>query len=113
VWRAWFANDRAHLEEFLRPETIAIEPGNEQWERRDDIFVAAKAFADGGTKLVRLEFPKTEFQVYGNTAILYSNFLLEFDNAGKRTVQKGRATETFVYRQGKWVNPGWHTDAEK
>jgi len=33
--------------------------------------------------------------------------------AGKRSVTSGRVTEIFVRRNGKWTNPGWHTDSEK
>jgi hypothetical protein len=48
-------------------------------------------------------------QVYGNTAIIYTTYLYELENAqGKRHISTGRATEIFVYRQGVWVNPGWH-----
>jgi hypothetical protein len=32
---------------------------------------------------------------------------------GKRSISSGRATEIFVRRDGRWTNPGWHTDAEK
>lgn len=113
VWRAYFANDRARLEELLPPETIAIDPGVEKWENRDDILAGAKNFAASGGKLVRLEFPQTQIQVYGGTAILYSKFLFETEVGGKRAENTGRATETFVYRKGKWVNSGWHIDSEK
>jgi hypothetical protein len=35
------------------------------------------------------------------------------ETGGRRSVSSGRATEIFVLRSGRWVNPGWHTDAEK
>ena len=41
-------------------------------------------FAASGAKLVRLEFPKTEMQVYGNTIIIYTTYLYEIEAGGKR-----------------------------
>jgi ketosteroid isomerase-like protein len=109
VWRAWFANDTAQLAELLPPELIAIETG-EEWQTREDELAGAKDFAAKGGKLVRLEFPQTEIQAYGHTAILYTKFTLETEMDGKQTTLSGRATEMFVSRQGKWVNVGWHLD---
>lgn len=113
VWRAYFANDQARLGEMIPPEMIAINNGEEKWASRDDILAGAKSFADGGGKLVRLEFPETQMQVYGSTAILYSKYLCEMEMNGKQDAQSGRATEIFVYRDGKWVNTGWHLDSGK
>lgn len=109
VWRAWFANDTPKLAELIPPELIAIEAGD-KWQTREDELAGAKDFATKGGKLVRLEFPQTEIQTYGRTAILYTKFMLETEMDGKRTTQSGRATEMFVFRQGKWVNVGWHLD---
>lgn len=67
--------------------------------------------AQSGAKLARLEFPKTEIQCYGNTAIIYSAYLYELEKDGQRTPYSGRVTEVFVLRRGQWVNPGWHMDA--
>ena len=110
VWRDFFANNAAHLAETIPPELIAIEYG-EKWSTRDDVLANAKGFAEQGGKLVRLEFPQTEFQMYGYTAILYSKFVCETEVAGKRVTRSGRATEMFVNRQGKWINVGWHIDS--
>jgi ketosteroid isomerase-like protein len=110
VWQDFFANNSSHLAETIPPELIAIEQG-EKWSTRDDILAGAKSFADQGGKLVRLEFPQTEIQMYGYTAIVYSKYLCETEVSGKRATQSGRATEMFVYRQGKWVNVGWHIDS--
>jgi len=110
VWRDFFANNASHLAETVPPELIAIEYG-EKWSNRDDVLAGAKGFVDQGGKLVRLEFPQTEFKMYGYTAILYSKFVCETEVAGKRTIRSGRATEMFVNRQGKWINVGWHIDS--
>ena len=91
-------------------ELIAIESG-EKWQTREDELAGAREFAAKGGKLVRLEFPQTEIQSYGQTAILYTRFTLETEIGGKRTTLTGRATEMFVSRRGKWVNVGWLLDA--
>ena len=110
VWRDFFANNRARLEETIPAETIAINPGEKTWEGRDQVLASAKGFADSGGKLTRLEFPKTEIQLYGSVALMYSEYLYETDLNGKAEQHSGRATEMFVNRDGKWVNVGWHLD---
>ncbi|MFY9557952.1 MAG: nuclear transport factor 2 family protein [Blastocatellia bacterium] len=111
VWRAYFSNDRAALEKLIPEETIAIEAGDNNWSNRNTIFEGAAQFAKSGGKLVRLEFPKTDIQVYGYTAVVYSNYLYELEVGGQRSKHTGRVTEVFVLRKGQWVNPGWHMDS--
>src|SRR5215470_1634478 len=109
VWRAFFSNDRAALEKLIPEELLTIEAGfNEQWGNRKTVFDDAADFAKKGGKLVKLEFPKTEIQVYGFTAVVYSNYLYEVEVGGQRNQESGRITEVFVLRKGQWVNPGWH-----
>ncbi|MGC1685814.1 MAG: nuclear transport factor 2 family protein [Candidatus Acidiferrales bacterium] len=110
VWRSWFANDSPRLAELVPAELIAIDQ-SDKWENRDEVLAGAKDFAGKGGKLVRLEFPQTEIQMYGYTAILYSKYLYEIELDGKRSTQSGRATEMFVNREGTWVNVGWHLDS--
>ena len=110
VWRDFFANNHAHLEETIPAEAIAINAGEKGWQGREQILASAKGFADSGGKLIRLEFPKTEIQVYGNVALLYSEYLYEIQQQDKKEQHTGRATEMFVNRDGKWVNVGWHLD---
>ena len=113
VWKAWFTNDRASLERLIPEETIAIDNGNEGWSDRAAVLAGAKRFADSGGKLVRLEFPKTEIQVYGNTIIIYTTYLYETEVNGSRSTASGRATEMFVRRGDELVNVGWHMDSGK
>ena len=113
VWRAYFSNDRAALERLIPEETIAIDAGGNAWTDRKAIFEGSAQFAKTGGKLVKLDFPKTEIQVYGNTAILYSSYSYELEGGGQRYQQSGRVTEVFVRRKGQWVNPGWHMDSGK
>lgn len=113
VWRAYFANDRAALERLIPEETLTIEASDNNWGNRKAVFEGAERFAKSGGKLVKLEFPKTEIQVYGSTAIVYSNYSYELEVGGQRYQQNGRVTEIFVMRKGQWVNPGWHMDSGK
>ena len=113
VWKAYFANDRAALEKLIPEEAIAIEVGSEEWSNRAAILAGAQRFGDSGAKLVKLEFPKTELQVYGNTVVVYTTYVYEIDANGKHETRSGRGTEIFVYRNGALVNTGWHLDAGK
>jgi ketosteroid isomerase-like protein len=113
VWRAYFAGDRATLEKLIPEETLAIEAGANKWSNRQMILDGSAEFAKSGGKLLKLEFPKTEIQVYGYTAVVYSNYSYEIEAGGQRINQAGRVTEVFVLRNGQWVNPGWHMDSGK
>ncbi|MGB2898210.1 MAG: nuclear transport factor 2 family protein [Candidatus Acidiferrum sp.] len=113
VWRAWFANDTKRLEALVPQDTIVISSGEEKWKNQADILQSAAKFHAAGGKLIRLEFPRTEIQRFGDVAITYSQYLYETEVDGKRSLTSGRVTEIFVQRHGKWTNPGWHTDAEK
>jgi ketosteroid isomerase-like protein len=113
VWRAWFVNDAKALEAMVPPDTIVIGSGQERWRNQADILQSAARFQASGGKLIRLEFPQTEIQRFGDVAIFYSKYWYETEEDGKRSVTTGRVTEIFVLRNGKWTNPGWHTDTEK
>ena len=113
VWKAWFANDRPTLEKLIPEEAIAINSGSKEWSNRAAIFAGAKGFADSGSKLVKLEFPKTEIQAYGNTVLIYTTYVYEIEKDGKRTTTSGRGTEMFVRRGDELVNVGWHLDEDK
>lgn len=113
VWRAFFGGDQVTLGKLIPEETIAINAGPGEWENRAAILAGSKGFAASGGKLTRLEFPKTEIQVYGPTAIIYTTYLYELEFNGQRNVSQGRATEIFVRRNNEWVNSGWHLDAVK
>jgi ketosteroid isomerase-like protein len=113
VWRAYFAGDRATLEKLIPEETVAIEAGDNNWSTRQTILDGSAQFAKSGGKLLKLEFPKTEIQVYGSTAVVYSNYSYELEQGGQRSAHSGRVTEVFVLRKGQWVNPGWHMDSGK
>lgn len=112
VWRAYFANDRVALDKLIPEEAIAIDGGSKEFANRETILAGAKNFADSGAKLIKLEFPKTELQVYGNTIVIYTTYQYEIEANGKRTTKSGRGTEIFVRRGNDLVNTGWHLDGE-
>jgi hypothetical protein len=118
VWRAWFANDQEELDWMIPAETVAINAGAKEWEGRAEVLAGSRAFVEGGGRLVRFEFPRTEIQLFGDVAILYTTYLFETESGGEprqrrgeRSVTAGRGTEIFVRRGGRWVNSGWHTDS--
>jgi Domain of unknown function (DUF4440) len=113
VWRAWFAGDIKVLERLLPPETIVMSGGEEKWKYQADVLQTAVNFHAQGGRLVRLEFPRTEVQHFGDVAVVWSNYVAETEVDGKRTSDSGRVTEIFVRQHGRWTNPGWHTDAGK
>jgi ketosteroid isomerase-like protein len=113
AWRAFFAGDRATLEKLLPEDTLAIEAEDNNWSNRQKILADSAEFAKSGGKLIKLEFPKTGIQMYGFTAVLYSNYSYELETGGQHINKTGRVTEVFVLRKGQWVNPGWHMDSGK
>jgi hypothetical protein len=113
VWRAWFSNDVKTLHALVPQEVIVISGGEEKWKHQAEVFQSAADFQSSGQKLLRLEFPHTEVQHFGEVAIVWSDYLVETEAHGQRAVSSGRASEVFVRRNGRWINPGWHTDSTK
>jgi ketosteroid isomerase-like protein len=111
VWRAWFANDTKTLQKLVPPDTIVISAGEDKWKTQAEVFQSAADFQKESGKLIRLEFPRTEIQRFGDVAIVWSKYLVETETNGKRSLTSGRVTEVFVRRHGQWTNPGWHTDS--
>lgn len=111
VWRAWFDGDLKTLEPLVPPDTLVISASEKNWKHQSDILRSSAEFHAGGGKLLRLEFPRTEVQHFGDVAIIWSQYVLEVEENGKRSVSSGRVNEIFVFRDGRWTNPGWHTDS--
>jgi Domain of unknown function (DUF4440) len=110
AWQSFFQKDPAVVESILAPELIAIQQNSERWDNRTRLIAMAKAIHEQGVQLLRLEFPHTEIQLFGDTAILYYTYIFETGRNGKSEVDAGRGTEAFVRRNGKWVDVGWHLD---
>jgi ketosteroid isomerase-like protein len=113
VWRTYFAGDTKALEPMVPPGTIVMSGGEEKWRGQADVLKSAAEFHAKGGKLIRLEFPRTEVQHFGDVAIIWSSYIVETEMDGKRAVGSSRVTEIFVRQNGRWTNPGWHTDEEK
>lgn len=113
VWRAWFAGDVKLLQQLVPADAIVISAGDKEWKSQSDVIREATEFHASGAKLVRLDFPKTRIQHFGNVAIIWSEYVLETESGEKQSESSGRATEVFVWRNGVWLNPGWHTDSGK
>lgn len=111
VWRAWFAGDEQTLLRLVPSDTIVFSSGDENWKSQSDVLREAQDFHAHGGRLIGLHFPRTAIQRFGSAAFVYSDYELEFSENGKRVSVRGRATEVFAWRDGKWVNPGWHTDS--
>ena len=110
AWRSFFQKDLDVVERMLAPELIAIQQNSDRWDNRTGLIALAKAMNEQGVQLLRLEFPRTEIQLFGDTAILYYTYIFETGLKGKSVVDGGRGTEIFVRRDGKWVDVGWHLD---
>ncbi len=111
VWRAWFDNDQEALRRLLPAEFIGINPGEEAWDDRDEAIAGAAEFVQAGGKLLRLGFPESAFQLYGDVAFVYSRFEVEMLQGVDTIRLAGRSTEVFHRRNNTWVNPGWHLDS--
>jgi hypothetical protein len=70
----------------------------------------ARAFREGGGRLVRLTFPETRAQRFGDVVVLYGRYEAVIYSGGAERTLRGRLTEMFVRRNGKWLHPGWHLD---
>ncbi|HUE05132.1 MAG TPA: nuclear transport factor 2 family protein [Bryobacteraceae bacterium] len=113
VWRAWFAGETETVAKLIPPETLVISAGEKKWKNQADVLRTSSEFHAKGGKLIRLEFPRTEVQHFGDFAIIWSQYVLETEVDGKRSQSAGRVTEIFVWQHGRWTNPGWHADEEQ
>jgi ketosteroid isomerase-like protein len=112
VWRAWFADDETTLRSLVSSDAVVISAGEKDWKDRDAVIREAREFHQAGGSLLQLNFSRTAVQRSRDSAFIYSDFVLEIGTKGKRTVTRGRATEVFILRGGKWMNTGWHTDQQ-
>jgi hypothetical protein len=108
VWRDWFGGNTAGLTKVLAPELITIDQGGGSFGSLESNLEGSRGFAASGGRLARLVFPRTEFQAYGATIIIYTTYEMDLVSEGKTTTQKGAATEIFVRQpDGSWSHTGW------
>lgn len=111
AWRTWFANDRPGFQRVVPAELVALGWDGGPWQDRAATMAAMADFAKGGARLTTLEFPRNVLQQYGDVVIVYSTFrVVVTDTAGKPSETRGRGTEIFVRRGGRWIHTGWHLD---
>jgi hypothetical protein len=107
VWRAWFAGDAAALARLI-PGALAAGSPNE-WEDRSTTIASSRDFAKRGGKLEQLSFDSTTIFLRGNVAVVHSRYTYVLrDQSGKRTTNRGIATEVFVKEKARWTNPFWY-----
>lgn len=112
AWRAYFAGDTKALGDMLPDDFIGINMQDAPFANRAAALEGSKAFREAGGRLVRLAFPETQAQRFGDVVVLYGRFeaVIVSNTGGAERTMRGRLTETFVKRNGKWMHPGWHLD---
>lgn len=96
----------------LTDDFVGIGFGSGGWDSKETTLALSREFAAGGSKLVSSSFPKTTTQAMGDMVVVYSNYeLVSASSSREQTTQKGRATEVFRWKDGRWLHPGWHLDS--
>jgi hypothetical protein len=110
AWRAYFSGDVKALGELLPEEFIGLGMNDAPFADRATTLEGARAFHEGGGRLVRLAFPETQAHRFGDVVVLYGRYEAVIQSGGAERTMRGRLTEMFVRRDGKWWHPGWHLD---
>jgi hypothetical protein len=110
AWRAFFGGDVKTLGELLPQEFTGIGMNDGPFTDLAATLEASRAFRERGGRLVRLAFPETQAQVFGDVVVLYGRYEVVVFTGGAERTMRGRLTELFVKRNGKWLHPGWHLD---
>ena len=110
AWRAFYDGDVKAFGDMLPEDFIGINMNDGPFANRAQILDAARAFRERGGRLVRLTFPETQAQWFGDVVVLYGRFEVVFQLGGEERTRRGRLTEVFVRRDVKWLPPGWHLD---
>jgi len=111
AWRTYFANDQEGFKSVVPQELLAVGWDGGPWEDRAQVLNGMAEFAKAGGAIETLEFPENVMQQYGDAIILYTKFRLVLKMGdGKTSETRGRGTEIFVKRDGRWIHTGWHLD---
>lgn len=110
AWRAYFGGDLKVLGDLLPGEFIGIGMTDAPFADRARTLDGARTFHAQGGQLLRLAFPETQAQQFGDVVVLYGRYEAVIRSGGEERTLRGRLTEMFVRRDGRWVHPGWHLD---
>ena len=110
AWRAYFAGDEQTLKALLPTEFIGISMNDVPFADLATTLEGSREFKRKGGHLVRLAFPETRAQRFGDVIVLYGRYEVVIASDGAERTMSGRLTEMFVRRDGKWLHPGWHLD---
>ena len=110
AWRAFYNGDVKTLGDQLPEDFIGINMNDSPFANRAKVLDAARAFRERGGRLVSLTFPETQAQRYGDVVVLYGRYEVVFQSGGAEQTRRGRLTEIFIGRDGKWLHPGRHLD---
>jgi hypothetical protein len=110
AWRAFYGGDVKTLGALLTEEFIGLGMNDGPFTDRATTLEAARAFGERGGRLIHLAFPETQAQQFGDVVVLYGRYEVVFQSGGAERTVRGRLTEMFIRRDGKWLHPGWHLD---
>jgi hypothetical protein len=110
AWRAWFGGDTEALGTMLPADFVGISMEDGAFSGREQTLEQSRAFHAAGGRLMRLEFPETRPQIYGDVVVLYGRYVAAFESGGAQHTVRGRLTEMFARRGRGWVHTGWHLD---
>jgi len=110
VWVQWFTGDTAGLKRILPPELVAISPDGEHWQSLDETLKGSAWFRESGGELEDVSFEQTHIHRFGDVVVMFSHYAVRTRRNAQRSTQRGRATEVFVRRNGRWVHTSWHLD---
>lgn len=110
AWRAWFGGDEAALRAMLPDDFLAIGASGAEISNREATVASSRRFKESGGRLVSLSFPETRAQRFGDTIVLYGSYEAKLVIGTEEKEMRGRLTEVFIKRDGKWLHPGWHLD---
>lgn len=110
AWRAFYGGDVKALGDLLPQEFIGMSMNDGPFTDRAQTLDASRTFRERGGRLIHLTFPETQAQRFGDVVVLYGRYEVVILSGGTERTMRGRLTEMFIRRDGKWLHPGWHLD---